>query len=354
MFLLAAMPYIHAGRTTDAVRWYHTVIEQARRRGAGTDLAMALYARSRLRLLQGRVAEALADGRAALAGRARDQWGSMLPLPVTCVMDALVELDLPDEAAALAGTAFTRRARSTVWEWGWFLDTRARVRRSRGDYPGALADSLAAGQRFAAAGITNPAVAPWRSRAALLHAELGDPVAAGRLAAEELSLANTWGAPRPLGVALRASGQLARGHRRLALLERSAEALCRAEAPLEQARSLIALGAARHAAGDTAVARAVLREAVEVADRCGATALLRRAHSHLTATGARPRRLHRHGVAALTRSELRVAELAAQGHTNREIAAALFVTARTVETHLTSTYRKLGLSRRAELAGQLR
>jgi DNA-binding CsgD family transcriptional regulator len=353
LFLCATMPYIHAGRTADAALWYRTVIAGARRRGAGTDLALALCARSRLRLSQGRIAEALADGRAALAARSEEQWGSMLPFPVSCVMEALLEQDRLDEAAALAGTEFTRRAQTTVWEWGWFLRGRARVRLARGDHSGALADMLAAGERYALAGIVNPAAAPWRSGSALLHAALGDPVAAGRLAAEELTLAGRWGAPRPLGVALRAAGQLARGQRRMDLLHRSVEALRGAEAPLDLARSLIAFGAARHRAGDTGAARAVLREAVGIADDCGATVLLRRAHCQLTATGARPRRLHRHGVAALTRSELRVAELAALGHTNREIAATLFVTARTVETHLTSTYRKLGLSKRAELAGQL-
>ncbi|MET8678030.1 helix-turn-helix transcriptional regulator [Streptomyces sp. NPDC004647] len=67
------------------------------------------------------------------------------------------------------------------------------------------------------------------------------------------------------------------------------------------------------------------------------------------AAGARPRRAVLSGPAALTASELRVARMAAAGSTNREIAQALFVTRRTVEVHLTSTYRKLGITSRQAL-----
>jgi DNA-binding CsgD family transcriptional regulator len=71
------------------------------------------------------------------------------------------------------------------------------------------------------------------------------------------------------------------------------------------------------------------------------------------ATGARPRRMVRTGVDALTPSELRVARMAATGMTNREIAQALFVTARTVETHLTHAYPKLGIVSREDLGAAL-
>jgi DNA-binding CsgD family transcriptional regulator len=71
------------------------------------------------------------------------------------------------------------------------------------------------------------------------------------------------------------------------------------------------------------------------------------------ATGARPRRMVRTGVDALTPSELRVARMAATGMTNREIAQALFVTARTVETHLTHAYPKLGIVSRERLGAAL-
>lgn len=97
----------------------------------------------------------------------------------------------------------------------------------------------------------------------------------------------------------------------------------------------------------------LLRESVIVLDRhparLGAIAIERRAREELAATGARPRRRRLTGPAALTPSERRVAELAAGGASNREIAQGLFVSLRTVETHLTSTYRKLRIDTRAEL-----
>ena len=78
-----------------------------------------------------------------------------------------------------------------------------------------------------------------------------------------------------------------------------------------------------------------------------------RALQELLAAGARPRRAPASGRAALTPSELRVAELAAAGHTNRDIAQRLFVTQKTVEAHLARTFRKLGIESRAQLAAAL-
>ena len=77
------------------------------------------------------------------------------------------------------------------------------------------------------------------------------------------------------------------------------------------------------------------------------------AEIELRATGARPRRVLLTGLESLTASEGRVAELASQGMTNREIAQSLFVTARTVEGHLTSIFRKLQLDSRNDLQGAL-
>jgi DNA-binding CsgD family transcriptional regulator len=78
-------------------------------------------------------------------------------------------------------------------------------------------------------------------------------------------------------------------------------------------------------------------------------ALAARANVELAATGARPRKLVLSGVDSLTASELRVAKLAAKGRTNREIAQELFVTMKTVETHLGHVYQKLDISSRKEL-----
>jgi DNA-binding CsgD family transcriptional regulator len=106
--------------------------------------------------------------------------------------------------------------------------------------------------------------------------------------------------------------------------------------------------------GQRSEAREPLRAGLDLAQRCGATALVERAHSELMATGARPRRLVLSGLDALTASERRVAEMASEGLTNREVAQALFVTEKTVEGHLGNTYRKLGIPSRSELPKALR
>ena len=120
-------------------------------------------------------------------------------------------------------------------------------------------------------------------------------------------------------------------------------------ARLEHARVLVDLGATLRAAGQRTAAREPLLEALALAARCGARALERRARAELAAIGVRPRNTERAGADSLTPSELRVVELAATGGTNREIAQTLFVTEKTVETHLGRAFRKLDISSRRQL-----
>jgi DNA-binding CsgD family transcriptional regulator len=183
--------------------------------------------------------------------------------------------------------------------------------------------------------------------------QLGREDEARQLAAEEVENARNWGTPRALAGALRAAGLLEGGERGLALLEEAVGVVGSSPAKLEHAKSRTELGAALRRANRRSEAREHLRQAVELATICGATALVERAERELLATGARPRRVALSGVDSLTPSERRVAELAAAGPTNREIAQTLFVTQRTVEVHLTSIYRKLAISSRSQLAAAL-
>jgi DNA-binding NarL/FixJ family response regulator len=124
-------------------------------------------------------------------------------------------------------------------------------------------------------------------------------------------------------------------------------------ARLEYARTLTELGAALRRANSRAEARGVLQQAIELADACGARAIARQARTELRAAGGRSSDPQADGVAQLTASERRVAELAAQGQSNPEIAQTLFVTRKTVETHLGHVYRKLDIGGRGELARAL-
>jgi DNA-binding NarL/FixJ family response regulator len=119
---------------------------------------------------------------------------------------------------------------------------------------------------------------------------------------------------------------------------------------LELARARCDLGAELRRLGRRAEGRVALEAAMDAAHACGAALLAERAAEELRASGARPRRRAVTGLDALTPSELRVARLAAAGRSNRDIAQELFVTPATVETHLTRTYRKLGIAGRDDLA----
>lgn len=169
------------------------------------------------------------------------------------------------------------------------------------------------------------------------------------LAGEELALARAVENPRAEGTALRALGMLQGGDEGIATLRESVAILRDSPMRLELARSLAELGGALRRGNNRSDAREILREAADLAQRCGAERLEERIHAELRIAGARPRRQALSGAASLTPGEQRVAVAAATGATNREIAQDLFVSLRTVEMHLTNAYRKLGIGSRGEL-----
>ena len=123
--------------------------------------------------------------------------------------------------------------------------------------------------------------------------------------------------------------------------------------PFERARTLLCLGERLRRGRQRAAARTPLRQAVDVFDRLGATAWASRTRQELTASGEAEARLTGTVVGAtagLTPQELQVAMTVARGATNSEAAAALFLSRKTVEYHLSNVYRKTRLQSRAELA----
>ena len=182
----------------------------------------------------------------------------------------------------------------------------------------------------------------------------GNPAEARRLADSELQDARRAGLPRPAGIALRTRGMLEGGQPGLRDLREAAELAAANGARLEHARALVEFGAALRRANQRTAAREPLRNGPALAYRCGATRLAERARAELLAAGARPRRGALTGLEALTTSERRVAELAAAGMSNPEIAQALLVTLNTVEGHLRHVYQKLSISSRGQLPAALR
>jgi DNA-binding CsgD family transcriptional regulator len=182
---------------------------------------------------------------------------------------------------------------------------------------------------------------------------LGDDDAARAAVEQAMQAAAAAESRRRLGGALRVAGLVEGGTRGVELLRRAAEALAESPALLWRAQAFIDLGGAMRRDGQTVAARPMLRDGMELAHRCGATPLADRAEEELRAAGGRPRRRAGVGADALTASERRVAELAAVGASNKEIAQSLFVTLRTVEMHLSNAYSKLEIRSRHELANAL-
>jgi DNA-binding NarL/FixJ family response regulator len=245
---------------------------------------------------------------------------------------ALAELGLPEEVAESGHLIF-------------FLGARGWLRYAREDFAGATADFERLGTCMEAFEMFNPAVVAWRSHLALALLALERREEAIELARKEVELARAWGAPRPIGVALRVQGLAAGGEEGIARLRESLAVLEGSSAQLERARTLIALGVALRGSE----ARELLEQGLDIAVRSGAQPLVEQAEAQLAATGARPRRLLLSGVESLTASERRVAKFAAGGLSNKDIAQALFLTTKTVEEHLGTVYGKLGIGSRTEL-----
>ncbi len=207
-------------------------------------------------------------------------------------------------------------------------------------------------ERRATTWVRQPIGFDWNlPRAVALH-RLGREDEARAAAEAGVALARHWGAPGVLGPALRVLGEV-RGNDGLEQLHESIAVLETAPAAVQLTRSLIQLGSTLRRTGEVTEARAPLERAYELAIACGSPGLAESARVELAASGVRRLVGDSGGAAGLTPSERRVADLAAEGRTNREIAQELFVTPKTVEVHLSAAYRKLGISSRRELAGAL-
>jgi DNA-binding CsgD family transcriptional regulator len=334
-----------------ALRSCDAVLARARGRGSLNMVADVTHLRAAVLNRMGKLREAADDGRYSLEFKL----GTSPPLAVAwaaaAVIDALTSLGRLDEADKAAAAAAERRPPEGWIQTTMFLQSRGVLRVAQRRYDEGLRDLLDAGDGWRGLGAANPAVASWRTAAVEAYAATGREDEAAAVASEQLSLARAAGGRLALGVALRASAPYSPDPS--GRLAEAADLLRRAGAPVELARAQADLGARLRRAGRKAQAQRHLRAALETADRCGARDLSRQSRRELLATGARPRRSALTGPDALTGAERRVAALAADGLSNRQIARDLFVTQSTVETHLRHAFHKLGVSSRADLPGGL-
>jgi ATP/maltotriose-dependent transcriptional regulator MalT len=337
--LLAAHAFVEAAQVCgEAIAWATS---------HGSQPAFALHSQLRAFALWklGALADAEADAVSGLEQAA-------IPRPIGLATLALVMVErgrAADAEALLTREHFEHRAIRVPW----FLEARARARAVRGKLDQALEDLFECERIEREWDVRTPAFSMWRSHAAPLLARSARHDEAMRLAREELERCRGFAAPGPLGAALRTLGTLEAGRGGLARLDDAVDVLRDSSARLELAGAYCEQGAALRRSGKRVTARESLRAGLDLARECGADALAARAHDELVAAGARPRRDPTESRGTLTASELRVAGLAADGMTNREIAQALFVTEKTIETHLRSVFRKLEIRSRSQIARAL-
>ncbi len=345
----------HCDRLAEAIRFLDPLIEAVRRRGAVFNFSSLSMTRAIINYARGGLGDAEADARTALdALPHHNVW--FVPHAHAWLAQVLIERGELDEASALLGSVDTLiDVASDPFSSTPLLRARSMLAAARGDHAAALDDALELGRALAAFGHVNPAASypPWRSLAAIEHHALGQTEAASVLAREEVELARAWGAPRTLGRSMRVLGLIEAGPDGTERIREAVSLLEASPARLEHAYALMDLGASLRRGNRRAEAREVLRAGLELAQRLGATVLADRVREELVATGARPRRLVLSGVDSLTPSERRIAAMAAEGLSNREIAQALFVTLRTVEMHLSNAFRKLDVSSRTQLPAAL-
>lgn len=184
----------------------------------------------------------------------------------------------------------------------------------------------------------------WRWIGAVVAHHQGDEGKAQMLAAQELTEARKTGSIGLLGRILRVAALVGHPESEIELLQESVDLFGSSCCRLEYARSLVELGSALRRRGERVAAREPLKEGVDIAYRCGGGAVVSQGLAELKATGARPRRLVLEGPDALTPREARMAQLAANGCSNRQIAQELYVSLATVEGTLWRAYAKLGIS----------
>jgi DNA-binding CsgD family transcriptional regulator len=341
-FWIAPSVLFFAYADDDAARVTTDVIEWAKQHGSLPAFSMAAQLRAYASVRRGLLAEAEADATSTLEHSG----------PQTLYAHvALVNVLLARGKATEAGDVFAEvRPEPAATGQIRYLQTRARIRAASDRPEDALEDLLACERLEREWEIGTPAFSTWRTDAAPLLASLDRLDEARVLANQELQRCRAFGAQAPLGASLRTLGVIERGDAGIELLEGAVGHLERSPARLEHALALVELGAAIRRAGRRADAREPLRKALELARVCGADAIAARAHDELVTAGARPRRDPTESRSNLTASEGRVAGLAAEGMTNREIAQALFVTENTIETHLRSVFRKLEIRSRSQLA----
>jgi DNA-binding CsgD family transcriptional regulator len=329
-------------------------LEQAKALRDPMPAAEFSVSRAKALLLQGRLGEAEAQAWLSLRAMHGQPWRTR-PLAWACLAEALSSQGRTSEALELLAESFDDLdLRAPSFEARQLLEQRGRLLLLSEKVDDALCDFELAERWAEQDGVDNPGATSWRSGMAAGVVAQGRPEEGLRFANDNLELASAFGAPWLVGAALVEAAAASPAAARVAHLREAVGVLESAGAPLVLANALIELGSELRRDGTRGPeAIDALSRGADLAFRCGAAGLVGRAATALRAAGARPRRLALSGLESLTPAERRVAAMASAGNTNAEIAAKLFLAEKTVEGHLASVYRKLGVRSRRQLGGLL-
>jgi DNA-binding CsgD family transcriptional regulator len=326
----------------------------ARERGATLDLGRAWFLSGYVAWAEGNLPGAEADIRQAI-NLAR--MGGVLPAALMCVPPLMVTLierdDLEAAEAELQTTGMATGPIPPNPMFAQLLFVRGQLRLEQGSFEQAAGDFVALSTLSESMGHGKGLAVPASPFAVRALIAVGEHEHARNMADEMIVHARRWGTASLLSLVLRAQALTAEGPAAVDRLQEAVAVLHGLPLHLYRAQALSELGAALRRDGRRADARPPLRQALEIARRCGAQRLAKRTYHELEATGETVRRHTPIGVESLTPSERRVTELAASGMTNRQIAQMLFVTVKTIEAHLSASYDKLGIRSRQQLSDAL-
>jgi DNA-binding CsgD family transcriptional regulator/tetratricopeptide (TPR) repeat protein len=346
----AVMTLVAAEEMGAARRATECALAIARERDATPDLAQAHFLSGFVSWGNGELISAEADMRQAIDLARLAGIAPLVLMYTGPFMEILIERDELEMAEReLQATGLVEGPVPESALFGFLLLIRAHLRFEQGRMDLAAKDFYALAAQAERMGFGAGPIAsagPYAVRALLA---VGDGAQAREFVETMTAGARRWEAPATMAHVLRAAAAMSDGAEEIELLERASRTVARSPHRLIHAQVLFDFGSALRRAGRRSDARPPLRESFEIARRGGAARLARRAHEELEATGAKVRRYTPIGVESLTPSERRVAELAASGMTNRQIAQTLFVTLKTVEAHLSGTYHKLDIRSRREL-----
>jgi DNA-binding CsgD family transcriptional regulator len=351
---LAVMALVAADEMEEARYGAARALAIARDRNATTELMRAWYLNGFVAWAHGDLAAAEADMRQAL-DLARE--AGVLPFVIQCTAPLIEvsierdELEVGEAELQAIGMAVGPMPETAMFSLLQLM--RGHLRFEQGKFEQAIEDFSTVSAYTERVGIglgPTVVVSPFAARALVAVGEEGR---ARELVEGIMPRVMEWGAPASIAHGLRAVAVTQSSAERIESLGKAVSLLEGLPRRLELAHTLTDLGIALRRNGRRAEARVPLRAALEHARRCGAIRLARLAHDELEASGETVRSYAAIGVESLTPSERRVAELAASGLTNREIAQSLFVTVKTVEAHLSAAYDKLDIRSRRELAAAL-